>query len=280
MVDILAPHLPVHVQGAVRVAVRSAYGAHPVARKARWDVGTTLRSLARTVPPRGAEVAADRRAAAVPWDVPVALHLGHPSQLRVRQVRLDVALPTAPRPTTHLWVATAPASATTSATTSAGTELLAALAPDRAGIERAWPGVATDVDASDDLRPLTDLLEELGVDEPLRSETGGRGSVPVLVGGTELQHRVLAALLRVPAGTTITYAALAAAADAPRAVRAAARTMAVNRVPLVVPCHRVVPSTGGVGRYAWGAPAKAALLDAEARRDVPARVGSHAGDVA
>lgn len=224
----------------------------------------------------------------IPWDVPVALHVGRPEVLRVRRVRIGTTLPIEPRPATYLWAAIASAttgarSATHPSPTAVGVALLAAIAPDLAGIERAWPGVRMDVEAAGDDCSLTELFRDVrsvhdrptgaavgagvgidaGADGPSDSDAIGR--VRVLVAGTELQHRVLAALVRVPVGTTVTYAQLAVAAGAPRAVRAAARTMAVNRVPLVLPCHRVVPSTGGIGRYAWGTPVKRALLAAEGR---------------
>jgi methylated-DNA-[protein]-cysteine S-methyltransferase len=89
-------------------------------------------------------------------------------------------------------------------------------------------------------------------------------AVPVVVDGTPFTSAVLAALTRVPAGQRCTYTELAVAAGRPRAVRAAASVMARNRVPLVLPCHRVVPTGGGTGRYAWGEAVKAALLVAEA----------------
>ena len=98
---------------------------------------------------------------------------------------------------------------------------------------------------------------------------GPDGAVSVAVSGTPLRHDVLTALARVPAGTTITYTELAARAGAPRAVRAAARAMATNLVPLLLPCHRIVPAGGGVGRYGWGSDVKAALLALEAADLVP-----------
>ena len=67
----------------------------------------------------------------------------------------------------------------------------------------------------------------------------------------------------VPRGETITYAALAGRAGRPRAVRAVGTACARNPVPLVVPCHRVVPSTGGLGSYGGGPDRKRALLALE-----------------
>ncbi len=97
------------------------------------------------------------------------------------------------------------------------------------------------------------------------------GALPVLVDGSPFALDVLTALCQIPLGERRTYAELAVAAGRPRAVRAVASVMARNRTPLVLPCHRVVPSSGGTGRYAWGEAAKAALLAAEAqhRTDTP-----------
>ncbi len=108
-------------------------------------------------------------------------------------------------------------------------------------------------------RSATDPVPLRGVLKELLDE----GRVPVLSVGTPFTQSVLAALVGVGVGSRCTYAALAAAAGRPRAVRAAAHVMATNRVPLVLPCHRVVPAGGGTGRYGWGDAAKVALLDLE-----------------
>jgi len=115
---------------------------------------------------------------------------------------------------------------------------------------------------------LADLLQTLHRDgtrhDALNDVLARDGSVPVAVDGTPFTLAVLSALARVPVGTRVTYAELAVAAGRPRAVRAAASVMARNHVPLVLPCHRVVPSSGGTGRYGWGEDVKVALLAAEA----------------
>jgi O-6-methylguanine DNA methyltransferase len=125
-------------------------------------------------------------------------------------------------------------------------------------IERIMPVIGVDGSEARTSAGFSDLLADLGA-----GAVTGEAPVPVLVTATPFARSVLAALLHVPAGAVCTYAGLAAAAGRPRAVRAVASVMARNRVPLVVPCHRVVPSGGGVGRYAWGAEAKSALLTAE-----------------
>jgi methylated-DNA-[protein]-cysteine S-methyltransferase len=75
---------------------------------------------------------------------------------------------------------------------------------------------------------------------------------------------VLSHLREVAYGTTASYAALAAAAGSPRAVRAVGTACATNPLPVVVPCHRVVRSDGALGNYVGGAAATRALLTLEA----------------
>jgi len=64
-------------------------------------------------------------------------------------------------------------------------------------------------------------------------------------------------------GQTTSYGALGARVGHPKAARAVGSAMARNPVPLVVPCHRVLPGSGGVGSYAGGAHRKRALLELE-----------------
>jgi methylated-DNA-[protein]-cysteine S-methyltransferase len=74
--------------------------------------------------------------------------------------------------------------------------------------------------------------------------------VPVAVDHlSEFQRRVVKACRAIPAGERRTYGQLAAAAGSPGAARAVGQVMATNRVPLVVPCHRVVASGGGLGGF-------------------------------
>ena len=78
------------------------------------------------------------------------------------------------------------------------------------------------------------------------------------------RHAVLETLHdSVPRGQVVTYGALASRAGNPRAYRAAATACARNPVPIVVPCHRVLPSGGGIGNYGGGPERKRALLELE-----------------
>jgi methylated-DNA-[protein]-cysteine S-methyltransferase len=78
------------------------------------------------------------------------------------------------------------------------------------------------------------------------------------------RRAVLARLPEIGYGTTATYAAVAAAAGNPKAVRAVGTACATNPLPVVVPCHRVVRSDGTAGQYVGGTEAKKTLLALEA----------------
>jgi len=82
---------------------------------------------------------------------------------------------------------------------------------------------------------------------------------------TEFRRKVIARCRQIPFGQTMTYGELAAAAGFPRAARAVGHSMAANRVPLVVPCHRVVGSDGALRGFsaAGGLTMKRRLLEME-----------------
>jgi methylated-DNA-[protein]-cysteine S-methyltransferase len=77
------------------------------------------------------------------------------------------------------------------------------------------------------------------------------------------RNRALHAVARIPYGETRTYADIAEQAGNPRAFRAAGTACGRNPIPLIVPCHRVVQSGGGIGNYGGGPEMKRALLDLE-----------------
>ena len=96
-------------------------------------------------------------------------------------------------------------------------------------------------------------------------EAPGQGlDLPLDIRGTVFQQRVWQALRAIPAGTTASYARIAAEIGAPAAVRAVAQACANNTLAVAIPCHRVVRSDGAPSGYRWGVERKRALLDREA----------------
>lgn len=77
------------------------------------------------------------------------------------------------------------------------------------------------------------------------------------------RREVLRATARIPYGRTASYREVATAAGSPNAFRAAGSALATNPLPIVVPCHRVLPSGGGLGDYRGGSEMKARLLGLE-----------------
>ncbi len=81
--------------------------------------------------------------------------------------------------------------------------------------------------------------------------------------GTEFQRQVWSKLETIPYGETRSYAEVAAMVKRPKAYRAVGNVNHRNPIPIIVPCHRVVASNGGLGGYAGGLKLKTALLDFE-----------------
>ena len=78
--------------------------------------------------------------------------------------------------------------------------------------------------------------------------------------GTPFQRKVWKALLRVPYGRTVSYSQIAERIGKKKSVRAVANAVGQNRLPLLVPCHRVIGKDGSLTGYAYGLRKKAWLL--------------------
>jgi AraC family transcriptional regulator of adaptative response/methylated-DNA-[protein]-cysteine methyltransferase len=87
--------------------------------------------------------------------------------------------------------------------------------------------------------------------------------LPLDVRGTAFQQRVWQALRGIPAGSTASYAEIAARIGAPASVRAVARACAANALAVAIPCHRVVRADGALSGYRWGIARKRSLLSRE-----------------
>lgn len=84
--------------------------------------------------------------------------------------------------------------------------------------------------------------------------------------GTPFQLKVWEALLKIPLGQLSTYGRIAADIGLPKACRAVGTAVGDNPVAFLIPCHRVIQSTGVFGNYHWGNPHKLALIGWEAAR--------------
>lgn len=122
--------------------------------------------------------------------------------------------------------------------------------------------------AMEDLRsrwPRADYVEDI---EPLRpmaeAAFRGTGDVHLSLIGAPFQIKVWEALLSIPTGHVTTYSEIAGAIGKPRAVRAVGTAVGRNPISWLIPCHRALRKSGGLGGYHWGLPVKRAMLAWEA----------------
>jgi len=136
--------------------------------------------------------------------------------------------------------------------------------------------------ADDDAEALVDLRERFPQavlrrdDKDLREavmfvlgrmkESSSAAAMPFHARATAFQQRVWRALSEVPRGETRTYAEIAEAIGAPKAVRAVGTACGANPLAVVVPCHRVVGADGKITGYRWGVGRKKRLLEMERNR--------------
>ena len=125
--------------------------------------------------------------------------------------------------------------------------------------------------ALDELADEGELVWDRGALEPFLRElrdyfAGSRKRFTVGVDLSRVRgfaRRALAATARVPYGSVATYGEVAARAGSPRGARAAGNALASNPVPILVPCHRIVPAAGGIGGFGGHEERKEFLLRLE-----------------
>ncbi len=143
------------------------------------------------------------------------------------------------------------------------------------GTEKGLCGMAF-VEETDDEHAYADLtsrwpnakfLENSGHIEPwVRAAFGQSGNTNLHLIGAPFQVKVWEALLRIPSGHVTTYSEIADAIGNPRAVRAVGTAVGKNPVSWLIPCHRAIRKSGGLGGYHWGLPVKRAMLAWESAR--------------
>lgn len=143
------------------------------------------------------------------------------------------------------------------------------LARTRTGMAGAWfmrqkdhPGDLKAPDQPDD------LLLQRAVEQFRRYFAGSKEgfNLPLDLLGTSFQRAVWQALLRIPLGSTRSYGEIARSIDTPQAVRAVGAAVGKNPLGVIVPCHRVIGSTGALTGFAAGLERKTALLELEGAR--------------
>lgn len=130
---------------------------------------------------------------------------------------------------------------------------------DEADLHRHFPGAAI-VAGGEEMKPLVERAVA-AVNAP-----GDLHDLPLDLRGTAFQQAVWRELARIPAGQSLSYAALAERAGKPGAARAAGSACGANRIAVLIPCHRARRGDGSPGGFAYGLERKAALLEREGWR--------------
>ena len=117
----------------------------------------------------------------------------------------------------------------------------------RADLEGRWPGAVF----TDDPEPLRAWVD---------AAFAQKGETALHMIGAPFQIKVWEALLQVPSGHVTTYSEIAGSIGKPRAVRAVGTAVGRNPVSFLIPCHRAIRKSGGLGGYHWGLPVKRAIL--------------------
>jgi len=125
-------------------------------------------------------------------------------------------------------------------------------------------------EAFEDLRrrwPNADYRENPATIAPwVEAAFGQGGEARLCLIGAPFQIKVWEALLTVPTGHVTTYSEIARVIGNPKAVRAVGTAVGRNPVSWLIPCHRALRKSGGLGGYHWGLPVKRAMLAYEAAR--------------
>lgn len=127
-------------------------------------------------------------------------------------------------------------------------------------------GRASAVEALRRAWPKAQLVEDPSITQPMiaaifRSEVRNTDhALHLYLSGSNFQHKVWEALLRIPSGNLVSYRDIASYLGDPKASRAVGNALAHNPVAVVIPCHRVIHSLGEFGNYHYGEARKIALL--------------------
>ncbi|NKB26786.1 MAG: methylated-DNA--[protein]-cysteine S-methyltransferase [Rhodobacteraceae bacterium] len=142
-----------------------------------------------------------------------------------------------------------------------------AMGTDRGLCGLAFSEESGDAAAMTDMRgrwPKADFVEDPDALRPWIEAAFGGDETRLHLIGAPFQIKVWEALLRIPTGHVTTYSEIARAIGSPKAVRAVGTAVGRNPISWLVPCHRALRKSGGLGGYHWGLPVKRVLLAWEA----------------
>ena len=152
------------------------------------------------------------------------------------------------------------ASIVSSATGVCRVELDTDVEPLRQSVLNRYPSaIEFELDKStpDHASHVAEVLEHIGASKTVNN------LFPLDLVGTPFQHQVWNAMREIPFGETTTYQKLATKIGRPGSVRAVANACGANPVAILIPCHRVLRTDGGLGGYRWGVERKRQLLQIE-----------------
>ncbi|MDX2062370.1 MAG: methylated-DNA--[protein]-cysteine S-methyltransferase [Bacteroidia bacterium] len=181
------------------------------------------------------------------YDLFVQLEALSPSVFLRRGAGLELRYGTHPTPFGHVFVATSERGITDLQFYDTPTELAAL----EAGFAERWAAAER---VEDPALAATLAAQVFG------PATGAGARLKLLVGGTAFQLKVWQALVQVPEGRLVSYHDLARAIGQPQASRAVGSAVGANPIGYLIPCHRVIRTTGVVGGYRWGSTRKKLLL--------------------
>ena len=116
--------------------------------------------------------------------------------------------------------------------------------------------------------PKADFVEDpMSLKPEVEAVLGQSGEARLHMIGAPFQIKVWEALISIPSGHVTTYSEIAGVIGRPKAMRAVGTAVGRNPVSWLIPCHRALRKSGGLGGYHWGLPVKRAILAWEAARD-------------
>jgi AraC family transcriptional regulator of adaptative response/methylated-DNA-[protein]-cysteine methyltransferase len=126
-----------------------------------------------------------------------------------------------------------------------------------AELKKIWPNAVVRKNVNDHQKPVMRFFAQDWSDLP---------AVKLHLKGTPFQLKVWEALLKIPSGELSTYSSIAHLINTPKAFRAVGTAIGDNPVAYLIPCHRVIKSTGIIGDYHWGSDRKVSMIGWEQSR--------------